>query len=73
MTYFNEELKMSAKSTRDKVAEDMLRLLENILESFKGQVFFNISWYNLEFWTDDKDFGVDEFKQFSHHFEEPLL
>ena len=31
-----------------------------------------MSWCNPEYWTDDKEFGIDELEQFSSHFKEQL-
>lgn len=39
MTYLNKKSRMSAKFNKDKVAKDMIRLLENIFERLEGQEF----------------------------------
>ena len=67
MMYLYEKLLMAAKSTRDKVAKYMFKLLWNRLESFEGKIFSKMSWCNLEYKTDNKGFCVNELNQFSGH------
>ena len=50
MMYLIEELVKSAKSTKNKVAKDMIKLLQNRFECFEGQVSSNLSWWNPEYW-----------------------
>ena len=72
MTFLNEELQKASMSVRKKVAATMIQLLQERFESFDGPVFSKMSWCNPEYWTDDKEFGIDELEQFSSHFKEPL-
>ena len=72
MMYLDEESLMAGKSTRDKVAKDMIKLSQNIFKSFEGQVISKMNWCNPEYWMDVKDFGIDGMSQFFSHLKEPM-
>ena len=60
MTFLNEESQRASMSARKKVAATMIQLLRERFESFDGPVFSKMSWCNPEYWTDNKEFGIDE-------------
>ena len=64
MMFLNEESQRTSMSVRKKVAATMIQLLRERFESFDGPVFSRMSWCNLEYWTDNKEFGINELEQF---------
>ena len=47
-------------------------MLKECFHSLDEEIFSLMKWCNPENWTDEKDYGIDEIKEFASHFRVPL-
>ena len=66
MTLLKEE------NVRRVAVEEMIEMLKERFPSLDEEIFSLMKWCELENWTDDKDYRIDEIREFASHFHIPL-
>ena len=52
--------------------EKIIEMLQECFQNLDEEIFSLIKWCNPKSWTDDKDYGIDEIREFASHFHVPL-
>ena len=62
----------TAVAKKKEILADLNALIEAKFGDFSKPVFKNMSWFDPKNWTQDRNYGDDQLKQLSSHFEVPL-
>ena len=72
MTLLKEDTVRAGKAIRRVAAEKIIEMLKERFQNLDEEIFSLMKWCNPESWTDDKDYGIDEIREFASHFRVPL-
>ena len=72
MMLLKEETVTVGKAIRRVAAEKIIEMLKERFQTLDEEIFSLMKWCNPESWTDDKDYGIDEIREFASHFCVPL-
>ena len=73
MTLLKEETVMAGKAIRRVATEKIIEMLKECFQNLDEEIFSLMKWCNPKSWTDDKDYQIDEMREFASHFRIPLL
>ena len=73
MTPLKEDYVRAGKAIRRVAMEKIIEMLKEHFRNLDEEIFSLMKWCNLESWTDDKDYGIDEIRAFASYFRVPLL
>ena len=72
MMIFKEDTVRTGKAIRRVAVEKFIEMLKECFQNLDEEIFSLMKWCNPESWTDDKDYGIDEIREFASHFHVPL-
>ena len=72
MTLLKEENVTAGQAVRRVAVEEMIEMLKERFPSLDEEIFSLMKWCEPENWTDDKDYRIDEIREFASHFHIPL-
>ena len=72
MTLLKEETVTAEKAIRRVPMEKIIEMLKEHSQNLDEEIFSLMKWCNAKSWTDDKDYGIDETREFASHFYVPL-
>ena len=62
-----------ARNTRHEGALTVIPLIQERFSSFSSELFQSMTWMDPQFWTDDRDYGINSLTVFINEFRAPLL
>ena len=72
MTLLKEESVTTGKAVRRVAEEEIIEMLKERFQSSDEDIFSLMNGVTQENWTDDKDYGIEEIREFVSHFHVPL-
>ena len=63
----------AGKAIRRVATEEIIEMLKECFQNLDEEIFSLMKWCNPKSWTDDKDYQIDEMREFASHFRIPLL
>ena len=72
ITGFSDEIMKQAVRTIQQVAKDLMKILRERFADFEDPILLSMQWLDPKYWTDLKDYGIDQILNLYDHFKVPL-
>ena len=68
ITGFSDEIMKQAVRTIQQVANDLMKILRERFADFEDPILLSMQWLDPKYWTDSKDYGIDQILNLYDHF-----